>query len=65
MDMNLSKFWEKETRKPGVLKSMGSQIVGHDLATEHTQNYWDTYYIYIYIYIYIYFFFFLNFTKCV
>ena len=32
MDMNLSKLQEmvKRTEKPGVLKSMGSQRVGHD-----------------------------------
>ena len=37
MDMNLSKLWE--TEKPGVLQSMGSQTVGHDLATEQQRNY--------------------------
>ena len=26
------------TRKPGVLQSMGSQRVGHDLATEQRQH---------------------------
>ena len=36
MDMNLSKLQEiVEDRKPGVLQSMGSQRVGHDLASEH------------------------------
>ena len=36
MDMNLSKLWETEEDrgKPGVLQSMGSQRVGHDLVTE-------------------------------
>ena len=35
MDMNLSKLWEiVRTGKPGTLKSMGSQRVRHDLATE-------------------------------
>ena len=37
MDMNLSKLWG--TEKPGVLQSMGSQTVGHDLATEQQRNY--------------------------
>ena len=36
MDMNLSKLREivKKTGKPGLLQSMGSQRIGHDLATE-------------------------------
>ena len=36
MDMSLSKLWEivKDSRKPGVLQSMGLQRVRHDLATE-------------------------------
>ena len=35
MDMNLSKLQETvKDRKPGVLQSMGSQKVGHNLATE-------------------------------
>ena len=35
MDMSLSKLWEIErTGRPGVLQSMGSQRVGHDLVTE-------------------------------
>ena len=35
MDMNLSKLWEiVKDREPGVLQSMGSQRVRHDLATE-------------------------------
>ena len=33
--MNLSKLWEiVEDRGPGMLQSMGSQRVGHNLATE-------------------------------
>ena len=33
VDMNLSKLWEiVEDREPGVLQSMGSLRVGHDLA---------------------------------
>ena len=36
MDMNLSKLQKivKETEKAGMLHSMGSQRVGHDLVTE-------------------------------
>ena len=35
MDMSLSKLWEKwGTGKPGVLRFMGSQRVGHDWVTE-------------------------------
>jgi len=35
MDMNLSKLWETvKDWKPGVVQSMGSQNVGHDLVTE-------------------------------
>ena len=35
VDMNLSKLWEWwRTEEPGVLQSMRSQRVGHDLATE-------------------------------
>ena len=35
MDMSLSKLWETvKDREPGVLQSMGSQRVGHDLAPE-------------------------------
>ena len=38
MDMNLSKLWEiVKDREPGVLQSMGSQRVRHDLATEQKQ----------------------------
>ena len=36
MDTNLSKLWE--IVKPGVLQSMGSQRVGHDLAKEQQQQ---------------------------
>ena len=38
VDMKLSKLWEWRTEEPGVLQSMGSQRVGHDLATEHTHK---------------------------
>ena len=39
MDINLSKVWEiMKGRKPGVLQIMGSQRVGHDLATEQQQQ---------------------------
>ena len=42
MHMSLSKLWELVMdREAGVLQSMGSQRVGHDLATEQQQ------YIYI------------------
>ena len=35
MDMNLSKLQEMaKSGDPGVLKSMGSKTVGHDLPTE-------------------------------
>ena len=35
VDMNLGKLWEiEETEEPGRLQCMGSQRVGHDLATE-------------------------------
>ena len=33
---NSGRWWR--TEKPGVLQSMGSQRVGHDLATEHTHR---------------------------
>ena len=37
--MNLNKLWEiVETEEPGVLQSMGSQRVGHDLPTEQRQQ---------------------------
>ena len=39
MDMSLSKLRELALgRKVGVLQSMGSQRVGHDLATEQQQG---------------------------
>ena len=38
MDMSLSKLWETVKGKPGVLQSMESQRVRHDLATEQQQN---------------------------
>ena len=35
MDMSVSSLWEMvKDRKPGVLQSMRSQRVRHDLATE-------------------------------
>ena len=34
MDMSLSKLWELVIGWPGVLQSMGSQRVKHNLATE-------------------------------
>ena len=34
MDMSLNKLLEIVTQKPGILLSMGSQRVGHDLVTE-------------------------------
>ena len=37
MDMNLSQLWETVKGKSGVLQSMVSQSVGHDLATEQQQ----------------------------
>ena len=38
-ETNLSKLWEiVETKEPGVLQSMGSQRVEHDLPTEQQQN---------------------------
>ena len=39
LDVNLSRLWEMvKDREPGVLQSMGSQRVGHDLATEQHQH---------------------------
>ena len=39
IDVNLSKLWKVvRTEEPDVLQSMGSQRVGHDLATEQQQN---------------------------
>ena len=35
LDMNLSQLWEMES---ALLKSMGSQRVGHDLGTKQQQN---------------------------
>ena len=38
MDMSLSKLWEIVRKaKPGMLQSMGSQRVGHDLVIEQQQ----------------------------
>ena len=37
MDMSLSKLWEMVS--PGVLQSMGSQRVGHNLVTEQQHIY--------------------------
>ena len=36
IDMNLRTLWE--VVKPGVLHSMGSQRVGHDLVTEQQKH---------------------------
>ena len=39
MDMSLSKLWEiVKDKKPGMLQSMGSQRIRHDLATEQQQQ---------------------------
>ena len=39
MDMSLSKLWEiVDDRGAGMLQSMGSQKVGHDLVTEQEQQ---------------------------
>ena len=39
MDMNLSKFWKiVEDRGACMLQSIGSQRVGHDLATQQQQQ---------------------------
>ena len=39
VDMNLSKLWETvKDGEPDMLQCMGSQIVGHDLATERKQQ---------------------------
>ena len=40
MDMNLSKL--REIEKPGMLQSMGSQRIGHDLVTEQQHDPCDT-----------------------
>ena len=38
VDMSLNKLWEiVKSGKPGVLQSMGSQRMEHDLATEQEQ----------------------------
>ena len=40
VDMSLNKLWEiVKTGKPGVLQSMESQRVRHDLVTEQLQSY--------------------------
>ena len=36
VDMNMSKL--QETEEPGILQSVGSQRVGHDLVTEQQQT---------------------------
>ena len=39
MDMKLSRLWEMvEDRESGMLQSVWSQRVGHDLATEQQQQ---------------------------
>ena len=39
IDMSVNKLWEiVKDRKPGVLQSMASQRVGHNLATEQNQS---------------------------
>ena len=39
MDMNLGKLWEiVEDRGIGMLQSMGSQRVGHNLSTEQQKS---------------------------
>ena len=41
MDMSLLKLWEiVKDREAGMLQSMGSQRVGHDLKTEQQQK-WE------------------------
>jgi len=41
MDMSLSKLQEMvKDREAWLLQSMGSQRVGHDLATEQVLSYW-------------------------
>ena len=37
VDMNLSKLQEIRAGEPGLLQSMGSQTVGHNLVTEQEQ----------------------------
>ena len=42
MDMSLSKLWElMMERKSGVLQSMGSQKVRHDLVSEQQQRHYQ------------------------
>ena len=44
MDMNLGKLWKiVRDRRPGVLQSMGSQRVGHDLETKQQQQQHNAY----------------------
>ena len=39
LHMSLSKLWEiVKDKKPGMLQSMGSQRIRHDLATEQQQQ---------------------------
>ena len=38
MDMNLSELGELVMERPGLLQSMGSQRVGHDLVTQEVHN---------------------------
>ena len=38
MDISLSKVREANSEKPGVLQFIGSQRVGHNLATEQQQQ---------------------------
>ena len=39
MNMDLSQLWKiMKNREPGVLQAMGSQRVGHNLATEQQQQ---------------------------
>ena len=39
MDMNLGKLWETvRNGRPGLLQSVGSRRVGHDLATEQQKQ---------------------------
>ena len=37
VDMNLSKLQETRAGEPGLLQSMGSQTLGHNLVTEQEQ----------------------------
>ena len=39
MDVSLGKLWKTvKDSKPGLLQSMGSQIIGNDLATKRQQQ---------------------------